>query len=175
MVGLYSQQAVLRRFTGQARQKGSGFGSLATSVRRVALPFGKKGSLPVVKSTGKELFAQNLPDRFEVASKKINQTKSAVRKNVKQKMGGSAKENFVTKKSKISFEERKKLTNVLPAEASDSKLKIMERQPLPITFDTSFEQENGTLDAPNGPTLEFNTTGDQTKFTDAQNNRLEVK
>ena len=46
-------------FTGLARQRGGGFGSLALGVGRVALPFAKKVLLPAVQSIGKELFVQS--------------------------------------------------------------------------------------------------------------------
>ena len=67
------------------------------------------------------------------------------------------------------------LPNVLPVEASHSSLDIFERAPLLITFDSSLEQRNGPLYAPNGPTLEFVVTGDRTNFIDLQNIFLEVK
>ena len=67
------------------------------------------------------------------------------------------------------------LPNVLPVEASHSSLDIFERPPLLITFDSSFEQKIGPLYAPNGPTLEFEVTGDRTNFIDLQNIYLEVK
>ena len=67
------------------------------------------------------------------------------------------------------------LPNVLPVEASHSSLDIFERPPLLITFDTSFEQKIGPVYAPNGPTLEFEVTGDRTNFIDLQNIYLEVK
>ena len=38
----YAQQAQLPHFSGPARQRGSGFGSLAAGVGRLALPFAKK-------------------------------------------------------------------------------------------------------------------------------------
>ena len=71
--------------------------------------------------------------------------------------------------------ELKMLPNVLPIEASHSSLDIFERPPLLVTFDSSFEQKIGPLYAPNGPTLEFEVTGDRTNFIDLQNIYLEVK
>ena len=67
------------------------------------------------------------------------------------------------------------LPNVLPVEASHSSLDIFERPPLLITFDTSFEQKIGPIYAPDGPTLEFEVTGDRSNFIDLQNIYLEVK
>ena len=57
-------------FTGYSRQRGSGIGSLAAGVGRVALPFAKKFLLPAVKSIGKALIANIPPDLVEVVSKK---------------------------------------------------------------------------------------------------------
>ena len=70
MQSYYSRQATLPHFSGHARQRGRGIGSLALGVGRVALPFAKKVLLPAVKSIGKELFVQSLPELMEVASKK---------------------------------------------------------------------------------------------------------
>ena len=67
------------------------------------------------------------------------------------------------------------LPNNLPFEASHSSLDLFERSPLLINFEASFEQNVGPLYAPNGPTLEFEVTGDRTNFIDLQNIYLEVK
>ena len=67
------------------------------------------------------------------------------------------------------------LPNNLPFEASHSSLDLFERSPLLINFEASFEQKVGPLYAPNGPTLEFEVTGDRTNFIDLQNIYLEVK
>ena len=72
----YTRQPMMPHFSGKARQRGSGIGSLALGVGRVALPFAKKVLLPAVKSIGKELFVQNLPELMEVATKK-NSPKSS--------------------------------------------------------------------------------------------------
>ena len=88
----YAQQAQLPHFSGPARQRGSGFGSLAAGVGRVALPFAKKFLLPAVKSIGKELLSQSIPELLDVASKKKTPkqaVRSAVRKTVKKQLGGS--------------------------------------------------------------------------------------
>ena len=91
MQSYYSRQATLPHFSGHARQRGSGIGSLALGVGRVALPFAKKVLLPAVKSIGKELFVQSLPELMEVASKKKSfkrAAKSALKKTVKKQIGG---------------------------------------------------------------------------------------
>ena len=104
----YSQQAVLPHFSGYSRQRGSGFGSLAAGVGRVAIPFAKKFLLPAVKSIGKELFAQSIPELFDVAAKRKTPkqaVRSAVRKTVKKQLGGSRR-----KRNTKRFIRRKKLT-----------------------------------------------------------------
>ena len=92
MQSFYSRQAVIPHFSGHTRQRGSGLGSLAAGVGRVALPLARKVLLPAVKSIGKEFFVQSLPELMDVAKKKISQkaAKSAVKRTVKNQIGGSA-------------------------------------------------------------------------------------
>ena len=70
MDAYYTRRAVLPPFTGYSRQRGSSIGSLAAGVGRVAFPFAKKFLLPAVKSIGKHLIANTLPELIEVVSKK---------------------------------------------------------------------------------------------------------
>ena len=94
MDSYYSRQAIMPHFTGHARQRGSGFGSLALGVGCVALPFAKKVLLPAVQSIGKELFAQSLPEIMEVATKKKclkRAAKAALEKTVKMQIGGAGR------------------------------------------------------------------------------------
>ena len=93
MQSYYSRQAVRPHFSGHTRQRGSGLGSLAAGVGRVALPFAKKVILPAVKSIGKEFFVQSLPELMDAALKKKSPkqaAKSAVKRTVKKQIGGSA-------------------------------------------------------------------------------------
>ena len=88
----HAQQAQLPHFSGPARQRASSFGSLAAGVGRVLLPFFKKFLLPVVKSIGKEILSQSIPELLDVASKKKTPKQalqSAVPKTVKKQLGGS--------------------------------------------------------------------------------------
>ena len=90
MDAYYTRQAVLPHFTGHSRQCGSGIGSLAAGVGRVALPFAKKFLQPTVKSIGKDLIANTLPELVEVVSKKKSPkeaAKSAIRKTIKKQIG----------------------------------------------------------------------------------------
>ena len=88
----YAQQAQLPHFSGPARQRGSGFWSLAAGVGRVALPFAKTFLLPAVKSLGKKLLSRSIPELLDVASKKKTPkqaVRSVVRKTVKKHLGGA--------------------------------------------------------------------------------------
>ena len=109
MQSYYSRQATLPHFSGHARQRGSGIGSLALGVGRVALPFAKKVLLPAVKSIGKELFVQSLPELMEVASKKKSfkrAAKSALKKTVKKQIGGRSRRRRNSRK-RTSRQKRK--------------------------------------------------------------------
>ena len=109
MQSYYSRQATLPHFSGHARQRGSGIGSLALGVGRVALPFAKKVLLPAVKSIGKELFVQSLPELMEVASKKNlsnEPPKSALKKTVKKQIGGRSRRRRNSRK-RTSRQKRK--------------------------------------------------------------------
>ena len=64
----YAQQAQLPHFSGPARQRGSGFGSLASGVGRVPLPFAKKFLLPAVKSIGKEFKKEDTKTSGSISS-----------------------------------------------------------------------------------------------------------
>ena len=66
-------------------------------------------------------------------------------------------------------------SNASPIETSHTSLDIFERPQLLLNFDGSFEQKNGPLYAPNGPTMEFEIKGDQTSFIGLQNIYLEVQ
>ena len=103
MQNYYSRKATLPHFSGHARQRGSGIGSLALAVGQVALPFAKKVLLPAVKSIGKDLFVQSLPELMEVASKKKSfkrAAKSALKKTVKKQVGGRSRRKSKKKNSR---------------------------------------------------------------------------
>ena len=103
MDAYYTRQAVLPHFTGYSRQRGSGIGSLAAGVGRVALPFAKKFLLPAVKSIGKDLIANTLPELVEVVSKKKSPkqaAKSAIRKTIKKQIGGRKKRPVIKRRRK---------------------------------------------------------------------------
>ena len=105
MEAWYSRQAVLPHFTGYSRQRGSGFGSLAAGVGRVALPFAKKYLLPAAQSLGKELLANTLPELVEVISKRKSPKKAvetALRKTIKKQIGGRSRKRVIRRKKKLT-------------------------------------------------------------------------
>ena len=101
MDAYYTGQAVLPHFTGYSRQRGSGIGSLAAGVGRVALPFAKKFLLHAVRSIGKDLLANTLPELVEIVSKKKSPrqaAKSAIRKTIKKQIGGRKNDESLKEK-----------------------------------------------------------------------------
>ena len=66
-----NQPSSLPYFSGHYRQRGSGFGALASTVGRIALPLAQKFILPTAKRVGKELLLQSVPELVDVVSKKI--------------------------------------------------------------------------------------------------------
>ena len=52
-------------FSGHYRQRGSGFGALAASIGRVALPLARKIIWPAAKRNGRELLVQVAPELVE--------------------------------------------------------------------------------------------------------------
>ena len=62
MESSYADQASsLPYFSGHYRERGSGFGALASGVGHFALPLARKIVLLAAKRTGKELLLQNAP------------------------------------------------------------------------------------------------------------------
>ena len=55
-------------FHGHARQRGKGFGALAPTLGRTAIPFIKKYVVPAAKGIGAYLFEMAAPEIGEVAS-----------------------------------------------------------------------------------------------------------
>ena len=113
----YSRQAVMPHFSGHTREREeAALGSLAAGVGGVALPFAKKLFLPDVKSIGKGLFVQSLPEVMDVAKKKTPKqaAKSAVKKPEKKQNGGSAsieKSDPVKKNSRRKKKPQKSRSN----------------------------------------------------------------
>ena len=73
MDSYYANQATsLPHFSGHYRQRGSGFGTLAAGIGRVALPLARRFIfiLPTAKRIGKELLKQSVPEILDVVSNK---------------------------------------------------------------------------------------------------------
>ena len=87
----YAKQASLPHFSGQYRQRGSGFGALAASIGRVAIPFARRVILPAAKKLGRELLMSAAPELIDVAMKKKSPKqalKNTVTKTARKQFGG---------------------------------------------------------------------------------------
>ena len=77
MEAYYSNQASqsMPYFSGDYRQRGSGFGALTAGIGRVALPLERHFLSPAAKKIGRDLLVQGAPELVEVATKKSQQNK----------------------------------------------------------------------------------------------------
>ena len=93
MDSYYANQASsLPHFSGHYRQRGSGFGALASGIGRIALPLARKFVLPATKRTGKELLLQSVPELMDVIGKKKSPKqalKNTISNTVKKQTAGS--------------------------------------------------------------------------------------
>ena len=92
MEAYYQQQSVSPYFSGHYRERGSGFGSLAAGIGRVALPIAKKFLWPVAKKVGRELIVQAAPKLIDLVTKKKSPKqakKLIVQKTLRKQVGGS--------------------------------------------------------------------------------------
>ena len=91
MDSYYANQASsLPHFSGHYRQRGSGFGALASGIGRVALPLARKFVLPAAKRIGKELLLQSVPELMDVIGKKKSPKqalKNTISNTVKKQTG----------------------------------------------------------------------------------------
>ena len=83
-------------FGGNARQRGRGFGALAQTLGRTAIPFIKKYIVPAAKRIGADLFEIAAPEIGEVVSgrkllKKF--AKDVGTKTVRKQLGGGKKKS----------------------------------------------------------------------------------
>ena len=82
-------------FRGHARQRGRGFGALAQTLGRTAIPFIKKYIVPAAKRIGADLFEIAAPEIGEVVSGRIktqNICKICGNKNSSETIGRWKKE-----------------------------------------------------------------------------------
>ena len=93
MESYYTNQAsALPYFSGHYRQRGSGFGSLASGIGRIALPLARKFIIPAAKRVGNELLLQSVPELMDVVSRKKSPKqalKNTISNTVKKQTGGS--------------------------------------------------------------------------------------
>ena len=76
MDSYYANQASsLPHFSGHYRQRGNGFGALASGIGRVALPLARKFVLPAAKRIGKELLLQTSLSWWMLSVKRNHQSK----------------------------------------------------------------------------------------------------
>ena len=83
-------------FRGHARQRGRGFGALAQTLGRTAIPFIKKYIVPAAKRIGADLFEIAAPEIGEVVSgrKKLKTfAKDVGTKTVRKQLGGGKKKS----------------------------------------------------------------------------------
>ena len=83
-------------FRGHARQRGRGFGALAQTLGRTAIPFIKKYIVPAAKRVGADLFEIAAPEIGEVVSgrKKLKSfAKDVGTKTVRKQLGGGKKKS----------------------------------------------------------------------------------
>ena len=100
MEAYYSNQAAqsMPHFSGNYRQRGSGFGALAAGIGRVSLPLARKFLWPAAKKIGRDLLVQGAAELVEVATKKKSAkqaSKNTVAKTAR-KQGGSLQSRIAT-------------------------------------------------------------------------------
>ena len=95
MEAYYNNQASnsMLHFSGNYRQRGSGFGALAAGIGRVSLPLARRPIWPAAKTIGRELLVQGAPELLEFATKKKSAKqaplKSTVAKTARKQIGGA--------------------------------------------------------------------------------------
>ena len=80
----YAQQAQLPYFSGPAKQRGSGFGSLAAGVGRVPLPFAKSFCFPLSSQLAKNSYHKAYPSCLTWHRKRRHESKRFDQQSVKQ-------------------------------------------------------------------------------------------
>ena len=87
-------------FRGHARQRGRGFGALAQTLGRTAIPFIKKYIVPAAKRIGADLYEIAAPETGEVVSRRKNS--KHLQKMWEQKQFGN---NWDVEKRNLSVEQ----------------------------------------------------------------------
>ena len=100
-------------FRGHARQRGRGFGALAQTLGRTAIPFIKKYIVPAAKRIGAGLFEIAAPEIGEVFSgrKKLKTfAKDVGTKTVRKQLGGGKKKSERRTRRNISQKSSSKIS-----------------------------------------------------------------
>ena len=88
-------------FRGSARQRGRGFGALAATIGRTAIPFISRYVVPAAKRVGKELLASAAPDIGDVITGKKNMksfAKDVGSRTIRKQLGGGRKKKISRRK-----------------------------------------------------------------------------
>lgn len=107
-----SEQAYLPYFRGHTRQRGRGFGALAQTLGRTALPFLRKFVVPAAKRIGADLLEIAAPDIGDVLTGKKNIknfAKDVGQKTVRKQLGGGSKKKRVISKTKRTKNSRSRI------------------------------------------------------------------
>ena len=130
MESYYTNQASsLPYFSGHYRQRGSGFGALASDLGRIALPLARKFILPAAKRVGKELLLQSVSELVDVIAKKSAKQalKNTISNTVKKQTGGllalrmTRQDRMNRRRSKRSGSKARKSTNLRKTVISKNK------------------------------------------------------
>ena len=103
MEAYYHNQATMPHFSGQYRQRGSGFGALAMGIGRVALPLARKFIVPIAKRIGKELLVQAAPELIDISTRKKTPKqalKNTVKNTIKKQVGAGRSKSQMSRKRK---------------------------------------------------------------------------
>ena len=102
--------ADLPYFRGHSRQRGRGFGALAQTLGRTAIPFISKYVVPAAKRIGADLLGYAAPEIGDVLTgkKKIKTfAKDVGSKTIRKQLGGGKKKASIKKKGKQSSRSRR--------------------------------------------------------------------
>ena len=116
MDGYYQSQIAMPYFSGAPRQRGSGLGSLALSVARTAMPIFRKFVVPTMKSIGRDLITEAVPELgYALAGDKSlkEATKSTLRRTVKKQVGGAKKRKRSSKPRRNTKATKKRKVDLL--------------------------------------------------------------
>lgn len=125
MDAYYANQVNAPYFRGSARQRGRGFGSVALTVGRAAIPLIRKFVLPAAKRMGKTALELAVPELMEIATGKTKPkaaakriAKATLKKQLGGGLGGSSSLNIP-----ISVKSRRRPRRAIHSMGSKPKVK----------------------------------------------------